>query len=84
MLMALEALAMVEMNAVLGKICPTSSGNVYTSDAAKLLVLVIKFWLPAVSEPVTKFTLIVAVLPLIFVAVNLSMIVAVALVGTVY
>ena len=36
------------------------------------------------SEPVTKFTLIVAVLALVFVAVNLSIITAVALVGTVY
>jgi hypothetical protein len=43
MLMALAALAMVEMKAVLGKIWPTSSGNVYTSDAFRLLVLVIKF-----------------------------------------
>jgi hypothetical protein len=57
---------------------------VYTSDAASDLVLVIKFWLPGVSEPVTKFTLIVAVLPLMFVAVNLSMMVAVTLLPTMY
>lgn len=84
MLIALGALAMVEMYDVLGIICPTSSGNVYTSEAVKILVFVIKFLSPGVSEPVTKFTLIVAVLPLILVAVNLSMMVAVTLLPTMY
>jgi hypothetical protein len=82
--MALAALAIVEMYAVVGRICPTNSGKVYVSEAARLLVLVIRFWLPGVSEPVTKLTLMVAVDALTLVAVNLSMITAVMLDGTVY
>ena len=83
-LIALAALAIVEMYAVVGRIWPTSSGKVYVSEAARLLVLVIKFWLPGVSEPVTKLTLMVAVDALTLVAVNLSMITAVMLDGTMY
>ena len=82
--MALAALAIVEMYAVVGSIWPTSSGKVYVSEAARLLLLLIKFWLPGVSEPVTKLTLMVAVDALMLVAVNLSMITAVMLDGTVY
>ena len=84
MLTALAALAIVEMYAVVGKIWPTNSGKVYVSEAARLLLLLIKFWLPGVSEPVTKLTLMVAVDALMLVAVNLSMITAVMLDGTVY
>jgi len=54
MLMALAALAIVEIKAVVGKICPTSSGNVYVSEAASDLALMIKFSLPAVPDPVTS------------------------------
>jgi hypothetical protein len=43
MLMALAVPAIVEMKLPEDKIWPTSSGNVYTSDAAKDFCLVIKF-----------------------------------------
>jgi hypothetical protein len=60
MLMALAVPAIVEMNPPGASAAPTISGNVYVSAGASVLVLTIKFWLPAVSAPVTKFTLIVA------------------------
>ena len=75
MLMAVAVPAMVEINPLAISTWPTISGKVYTSDAAKVLVLVIKFWLPAVSAAVTKLTLKVAAVALKLVAVNLSMIV---------
>ena len=75
MLMLDAALAIAEINPLGGMICPTNSGNVYTSEAANDFSFVIKFKLPAVPAGVTKLTLIVAVLALKLVAVNLSMIV---------
>jgi hypothetical protein len=69
------ALAIVEINPPTGSICPTSSGNVYTSAGASDLALVIRFKLPADPAGVTKLTLMVAVVALKLVAVNLSMIV---------
>ena len=62
MLMAVAALAMVDMNPPGAKIWPTISGNVYVSAGCSDLVLTIKFWLPAVSAAVTKLTLMVAAL----------------------
>jgi hypothetical protein len=84
MLMALAALATAETKSDVCKIWPTNSGNVYVSAAARLLVLVIKFLLAGVSALVTMLTLTVAVEPLVFVQVNLSMIVDVIVSGTVY
>lgn len=75
MLMALAVPAIVEINPPEGKICPTSSGKRYVSDAAKVRCLTIKLLLPAASVAVTKLMLIVADEPLKLVAVNLSMIV---------
>ena len=64
MLMALAVPAIVEINPPEGKICPTSSGKIYVSDAAKDLFLMIKLWFPAVSVEVIKLTLMVADEPL--------------------
>lgn len=60
MLMALAALAIVEMNPLGASTWPTISGNVYVSLACSDFVLTIKFALPAESAAVTKLTLIVA------------------------
>jgi hypothetical protein len=60
MLMALAVPAIVEINPPEGKICPTSSGKRYVSDAAKVRCLTIKLLLLAVPVAVTKLTLIVA------------------------
>jgi len=64
MLMALAVPAIVDINPPEGKICPTSSGKIYVSDAAKDLFLTIKLLLLAVSVAVTKLTLMVADDPL--------------------
>jgi hypothetical protein len=64
MLTALAVPAMVEMNADGDSTWPTNSGKVYTSEGCKDLVLVIRLSLLAVPAAVTKFTLIVAALPL--------------------
>ena len=60
MLMADAVPAMTEMNPLGAMACPTSSGNVYVSDACSVFVLTIKLSLPADPAAVTKFTLIVA------------------------
>ena len=62
MLMADAALAIVLIKPFGARIWPTISGNVYVSAGCKDLILTIKFWLPAVSESVTRLTLIVAAL----------------------
>ena len=62
MLIDVAALAMVDMNPPGANVCPTISGNVYVSAGCSDLVLTIKFWLPAVSDSVTRLTLIVAAL----------------------
>ena len=64
MLMALAVPAIVEINPPEGKICPTSSGKIYVSDAAKDLFLTIKLSLLAVPAAVIKLTLMVADDPL--------------------
>jgi hypothetical protein len=60
MLMDVAVPAIVEMKSPERKAAPTSSGNVYVSLGCKVLVLTIKFSLPAVPVTVTKFTLMVA------------------------
>ena len=58
--MLLAVPAIVDMKPEGINTCPTNSGNVYVSAGCNVLALVIKLALPAVSPPVTKFTLIVA------------------------
>tara|TARA_R110000868_G_scaffold64948_3_gene194902 strand:- start:2416 stop:2643 length:228 start_codon:yes stop_codon:yes gene_type:complete len=64
MLIEDAALAIVEINPPETNAAPTISGKVYVSDGWSALVLTIKFWFPAESETVTRFTLIVAEAPL--------------------
>jgi hypothetical protein len=74
MLIALAVPAIVLIKSPAPRTCPTNSGNVYTSDACRVLVLVIKLVSPADPAVVTKLTEIVAADALMLVAVNLSMI----------
>jgi hypothetical protein len=56
MLIAVAAEASVEIYPPEAKICPTNSGKVYVSDGSRVLVLTIRFWLPALSNCVTRLT----------------------------